>query len=175
MHFSVDQQIAADPGAVCAAFADAALYELLGELPKLGRPEVLDREQEGDVVSLRIRYAFNGELNAAARAAIDPAKLTWVEESTHDLAARTVVFRLVPDHYRDRFSCSGSYRFAPSGAGTVRHAEGDLKVKAMLVGRLVEEAIVSGLREHLDDEVPMVERFIALRGRGPGGQPTAKG
>jgi hypothetical protein len=161
VRFSVDQQIAAEPGAVAAAFADAALYAVLGDLPKLGRPDVLERTQEGDVVALRIRYAFSGELNAAARAAIDPAKLTWVEESTHDLAARTVSFRLVPDHYRDRFSCSGSYRFAPSGAGTLRHAEGDLKVKAMLVGRLVEEAIISGLHEHLADEVPVVERFIA--------------
>ena len=164
MRFTVDQRIGGEPGAVAAAYADPELYARLGDLGRLGRPDVLSREVNGDVVTMRVRYAFTGELNAAARAAIDPAKLTWVEEATHDLAARTVTFRMVPDHYRDRFTCSGSYRFAPDGAGTLRHTEGDLRVKALLVGRLVEDAIVSGLREHLEAEVPVVEAFVADHG-----------
>jgi hypothetical protein len=160
VRFQLDQRFEAPPGPVCDAFASEELYSLLGDLPKLGKPQVLGREQTGDVVELRIRYAFTGELSAAARAAVDPAKLTWVEESTHDLAARTVRFTLVADHYRDRFKCTGSYRFEPAGEGTIRHTDGDLKVKVLLVGRLVEEAIVSGLQEHLEDEVPIVEEFV---------------
>lgn len=160
MRFQLDQRFAASPGPVCDAFASEELYALLGDLPKLGKPQVLSRQQQGDVVELRIRYAFTGELSAAARAAIDPAKLTWVEESTHDLAARTVRFSLIADHYRDRFKCTGSYRFEPAGDGTIRHTDGDLKVKALLVGRLVEEAIISGLQEHLEDEVAIVEEFV---------------
>lgn len=164
MRFRLDQRFAADPGPLAAAFADADLYPLLSGLPKVGRSEVLAREVDGDLVTLRVRYAFTGELSGAARAAIDPAKLTWVEEAVHDLAARTARFRMLPEHYRDRFRCSGSYRFAPAGSGTVRHCEGDLQVKAPLVGRLVEQAIVSGLEEHLDAEVPVVERFVLSRG-----------
>ncbi len=164
MRFTVEQQFAGAPGAVAAAYADPELYARLGDLPKLGRPDVLSRTTDGDVVTMRVRYAFTGELNAAARAAIDPAKLTWVEEATHDLAARTVTFRMVADHYRDRFSCSGSYRFAAVGQGTRRQTEGDLRVKALVVGRLVEDAIVSGLREHLAEEVPVVDAFVAAHG-----------
>jgi hypothetical protein len=164
VRFAVEQQFAADPGAVAAAYTDPELYERLGNLPKLGHPDVLSRTTDGDVVTMRVRYAFTGELNAAARAAIDPAKLTWVEEAIHDLAARMVTFRMVPDHYRDRFICSGSYRFAADGRGTRRHTEGDLRVKALVVGRLVEDAIVSGLREHLAEEVPVVDAFVADHG-----------
>ena len=56
---------------------------------------------------MRIRYRFSGDLSSAATAVLDPEKLTWVEESHHDLAARTVRFELHPDHYADRFSCRG--------------------------------------------------------------------
>ena len=34
-------------------------------------------------------------------------------------------------------------------------------MKALLVGGAVEGAIVSGLKEHLVDEVPVVEAFVS--------------
>jgi hypothetical protein len=160
VHFQIDQHFQTPPGPVCEAFASEELYSHFDDLPKIARPQVLEHTRDGNVVELRIRYAFTGDLSKAARAVLDPAKLTWVEESNHDLAARAVRFVLVADHYRDRFTASGSYRFTPAGDGTLRHAEGDLKVKAMLVGGLVEEAIVSGLRDHLEAQVPIVEEFV---------------
>ncbi len=36
-----------------------------------------------------------------------------------------------------------------------------MKVQALLVAGAVEQAIVSGLREHLADEVRIVEAFVA--------------
>jgi hypothetical protein len=70
------------------------------------------------------------------------------------------MFRMVPDHYRDRFRCSGSYRFEADGTGSRRRCEAELKVRALLVAGAVEQAIVSGLEEHLADEVPVVEAFV---------------
>jgi hypothetical protein len=68
------------------------------------------------------------------------------------------------DHYRDRFRCSGAYRFEPIDETSCRRVGGaELKVKAMLVGSAVESAIVSGLKEHLVDEVPVVEAFLRDR------------
>jgi hypothetical protein len=64
------------------------------------------------------------------------------------------------DHYADRFSCRGGYAFAPGSGGTVRTVEGDLKVRAPLVARSVEGAIVSGLEEQLAGEVPAVVAFL---------------
>ena len=164
MRFAVEQRYAADVDAVARAYADPALYEALDGLPKLTEPQVISHQVEGTEVQLQVRYRFGGELSPAARAVIDPARLTWVEHSTHDLAARHVSFRMVPDHYADRFQCSGSYRFEADGAGACRRrGAGELRVKALLVARAVEGAIVSGLQEHLADEVPVVEAFV--RGR----------
>jgi len=162
MRFQLEQRIAAPVDAVVTAFVDPAFYETLEALPNLGRPELLSREERGPVIRMRVRYRFTGHLSAAVRAAIDPKKLTWVEEADHDLAARHVSFRMIADHYADRFRSSGTYRFAPAGDdATVRNCTGDVEIRMPLVGRRVENAIVSGLREHLGSETDLVERFIA--------------
>lgn len=164
MRFRVEQRFAADVDAVARAYADPALYAALDGLPKLTRPEVVGHEVDGDEVRLRVRYRFGGDLSPAARAVIDPARLTWVEHSTHDLATRRVSFRMVPDHYGDRLRCSGTYAFEADGdGGCRRRGEGEVKVKALLVAGAVEGAIVSGLQEHLRDEVPVVEAFVLSR------------
>lgn len=162
MHFEVTQRIPAAIADVADAFCDPGYYASLAAAPKLGTPEVLGRQVDGALVTMRVRYRFAGDLSSAARAVLDPAKLTWVEESVHDLDGKQVSFVLQPDHYADRFSASGRYRFEADGDhATVRQAEGDVKVRAPLVGSTVERAIVSGLKEHLDAEVALITAFIA--------------
>jgi hypothetical protein len=133
----------------------------LGELPKLGRPELVERREDGDAVHLQVRYRFTGDISSAARRVIDPAKLSWVEHTTHDLARHRVDFRMAPDHYPDRLRSSGHYSFEADGKGARRVTEGELVVRVPLVGGAVERAIVSGLREHLAAEVAVVERYLA--------------
>jgi hypothetical protein len=160
MRFHLDQHIAAPPDAVALAFTDASYYASLDQLPKLGTPQVLDREEQGPVVSMRIRYRFTGEVSSAVRAVIDPGRLSWIETADHDLTTRTVRFRMDADHYGDRFRCTGSYRVEAHGDGTRRACDGELTVKMPIVGRRVESAIVSGLQEHLEAEVPFLERWL---------------
>lgn len=160
MKFAIEQRFAGDIDAIARAYADPALYEAFDGLPKLTRPEVVSHKAHEDTVVLEVRYRFGGDLSPAARAVIDPERLTWVERSTHDLARRHTTFTMIPDHYADRFRCQGSYRFSPVKGGCVRQGEGDLRVRALLVGGAVEGAIVSGLKEHLADEVAVVEAFV---------------
>jgi hypothetical protein len=164
VRFELEQRYASPPDDVAAAFADPALYPLLAELPKMGAPEVVGHRVEGSIVVLEVRYRFVGHLSAAARAVLDPERLTWVERSTHDVERRHVDYELLPDHYQDRFRSSGSYHFDADGPGSVRRARGEVRVKAPLVAGAVERAIVSGLREHLPGEAEVVDRFIAGRG-----------
>lgn len=161
MRFHLHQMFRAPAGDVARAYTDPALYELLGGLPKLGQPEVLERRQDGDVVHLQVRYHYTGNLSPAVKRVVDPDRLSWVEHATHDLARREVDFRLVPDHYRAKLRSSGRYRFEEQGDMTRRLAEGEVAVRVPIVGGSVERAIVSGLREHLSEETGVVERFLA--------------
>ena len=49
----------------------------------------------------------------------------------------------------------------PDSSRSRRTVTGRLKVRAMVVGGAVERAIVSGLSEHLADEVGVVDRYLA--------------
>jgi hypothetical protein len=166
MRFTIEQRFAAPVDDVARAYADPELYTTFVGLGKLSTPELVRHEVDGDVVHLDLRYRFVGDLSPAAHAVIDRDRLSWVEQATHDLANRRTTFTMAPDHYRDRFRCQGSYRFEPLDDGTcARHGEADLRVKALLVAHAVEGAIVSGLKEHLVEEVPVVEAFVG-GGRG---------
>lgn len=162
--FALETTYGAPCEVVAAAYADPALYTAFGSLPRAGQPEVLRHEVQGDTVRIDVRWKFTASLSSAARAVIDPDRLTWVERATHDLVARSVRFDLVADHYRDRFSCSGGYTFEADGTAdaptTHRQSRGDLRIKALLVAGAVEGAIIDGLKEQLRAEVPVVEAFV---------------
>ncbi|HKY67511.1 MAG TPA: DUF2505 family protein [Acidimicrobiales bacterium] len=166
MDFTVIQNFASTPDSVAQAYASAETYGHLVGLPKLATPEVLERRINGDVVRLRVRHRFVGDLSPAVTAVVDPARLSWVESSVHDLQRLTVTWEMLPDHYPDRLRSSGTCSLAVDGSGCVRTVRGRLKVRALVVGGAVERAIVSGLREHLVHEVPIVDRLALETGGG---------
>ena len=161
MRFELTQRFTASATAVDDAYATAALYPTLVGLPKLGRIEVLHAERDGDRARMSIRFAFTGDLPAAVTAVVDPERLTWVQETEHDLATGRTRFRLVPDHYPDRLSAAGQATVSPFADGARRVVSGELKVRAPLVAGKVEQAIVSGLEEYLVAEAPAVDRYLA--------------
>jgi Protein of unknown function (DUF2505) len=160
LRFRLEQLFRAPLAAVARAYTEPAFYERLARLPRLGRPEILERVEDGGVVRLQIRYRFTGELSAAVRKVIDPDRLTWVEHTVHDLARLEVDFRMAPDHYPDKLRSAGRYRFEADGDRTRRVADGDLTVRVPIVGSAVERAIVSGMRDHLNAEIPILEGFV---------------
>ena len=161
MHFRIEQRFDAPLTAVEAAYCSPELLATLASLPKVGGAELLEQRREGDQVFQRVRYRFTGELNSAVTAVIDPAKLSWVEESVLDKATHVTTWRIVPDHYPTRLECSGEFRLSEAESVTIRRTEADIKVRFPLVGGRVERAIVSGLEEHAVAEESAVEAFLA--------------
>jgi Protein of unknown function (DUF2505) len=161
MHFSVEQVIEAAPDGVMAALMDHAYYQALSTLDALGSPVMVDRRQDGDAVVTQVRYDFAGSLSPAVRAALDPAKLTWVQETTMHPDRREATFRIIPDHYADRLECSGSFTLQPAGEGTRQIVEGELVVHFPLVAGAVERAILSGLRDNLSGQATLLAEHVA--------------
>lgn len=165
MKFRIEQHFEAGVDRVQAALGDPAFLAVLASLPKLGGAQLLDQRTEGDVVHQRVRYRFTGELNAAARAVLDPAKLTWVEQSSTDRSTHRTSWVILPDNYADRLAAKGTFELVAEQGATRRVAEGEVKVRMPLVGGKVEGAIVSGLREHAAAEAEALARW--LRGQPP--------
>ena len=133
------------------------LYAALGRAAEARRrPRSLEHEVDGDEVVLRIRYRFSGDLSSAATGGARPgqAHLGRASRTTTSPRAR-VRFALHPDHYARPLLVPRALPVRadpPTTGATIRTAEGDLKVRALLVGRR-SRALVSGLEEHLADEV----------------------
>ena len=162
MRFELNQRYRSSASDVHRAYADPDLYPTLVGLPKLGGIEVLG-SQGTPADRLRVRYQFTGHLPAAVTAVVDPARLSWVQESDHDHESLVTEFRLLPEHYPDRLRCQGSFTVTPAGNGCQRVIAGELKVQALLVAGRVEQAIVSGLAEYLEAEAPAVDHWIDER------------
>ncbi len=160
MDFLVEQRYAAPPDAVVALYASESFYAQLHGLPKISVPEVLSRRAQGNDVELRVRYRFTADLPAAALAVIDPRKLSWVDRTRFDLAARTATTVLEPDHYPDRLRAGAEVVYLPDGDGTLRRLRGSCRVRMPLVGGQVEKALVSGLEEHFADEREVAARLL---------------
>jgi hypothetical protein len=161
--FEFEQRFAHAPDDVERALLDPEFIAGMATLPKLGAPQVLGREQDGSVVTMRVRYAFAGDVSATVRRVIDPARLTWVEESVNDTAVHTATFRILPDYYASLLSCEGTYAVRAAGPGAVRFARGEVRVKVPLVGSKVERVIVSGMQEHAQSEAELVDAWLDHR------------
>ena len=160
MRFQLEQLFSAPLAVVEAAFVDPDLLTALVASPQLGRPEVLERTDDGALVRMQVRYAFVGHLPSAATRVIDPARLTWVEHSELDRVAHVTTFSIAPDHYPDRLTCTGAVALHADGESTRRVIDADLRVRAPLVAGKVERAIVSGMREHAVAEAMAVQAWL---------------
>jgi hypothetical protein len=167
VNFTIEQRAAAAPDSVGDALVDPQFIAATVDLPKVGGAELLDQRRDGTTVHQRIRYHFTGELSRAVTKMIDPSRLSWVEESEHDLAAHRSEHRILPDHYADRLQASYSARLEPDGddSRTRRVVSGMVKVRMPLVGGRVEKAIVSGLEEYATAEAELLGRWLADRNR----------
>ena len=106
MNFRIEQRIPAPLAAVEAALLDRDFVAATADLPKLGAPELLENERDGDRAHQRIRYRFTAPLSGAVTHVVDPAKLTWVDDATYDLASHTSRHRILPDNYADRLQAA---------------------------------------------------------------------
>ena len=158
VRFRVDNLIHLSRETVEEAFVDPAFYDTLGEMPNIKAPDLLEREEDGDQVLLRFRYAFSGDLPPAARRVLDPGRMTWIHEETIFRQEHRSEFEMIPEYYKNKMTCSGGYRLEDMGGDTNQRLEGDLIIRYPLVGRLVELAIVSGLRQNLAQEARLLER-----------------
>lgn len=161
MDFTLRQEIPAPVDAVGQALVDPDFLVRMAELPKLGSADVVGHARSGDVVSLQVRYLFQADLPGAVTRFVDPDKLSWVEDSTCDLAAHRTECVLRPDNYANLLSGSYDAVIEVATSGCVRTVKGSLKVHVPLVGGKAEKAIVNGLEENAEAQTAILTDWLS--------------
>jgi len=162
--FSIGQNVAVTPDAAVAAYGNPGFYENRPPSGDISLVEVVSHEDAGDQARIEVRYKFTGSVSSAVRAVIDPAKISWITRTDIDKTQRRSSFVVLPDYYPDRLDCNGTFTFAEAASGpgaTVVTIAGDLRVHVFLVGRTVEQIIVTGLRNYLEAEISTLPGFTA--------------
>jgi hypothetical protein len=142
-----------------AAYGSPAFYEGRPAREDITVREVVRHEAAADRILLEVRFAFTGSVSPAVRAVVDPGKMSWITRTELLPAEARSSWVVLPDHYPDRLSASGTYRFEEREEGTGStnvEVAGDLKVRVPIVGRSVERVIVSGLQAYIADEVARI-------------------
>jgi hypothetical protein len=156
VRFAFRQAVAVAPARAVAAYGSPAFYEGRPPRDDIEVVEVVRHEAGGSRVLIEVRYAFTGSLSPAVRAVVHPDKMSWITRTEVLAADARTSWVVLPDHYPDRLTAGGEFRFEPGPDGpdtTVVAVDGELKVHVPVVGRSVERVIVSGLKSYLVDEV----------------------
>lgn len=163
MKFAVRQAVAVPPDRAITAYGSPSFYEGRPAHDDIAVREVVRHEEAGDRVLLEVRFAFTGSVSPAVRAVIDPARMSWVTRTEILRAEARSSWVVLPDHYPDRLSARGTYRFERGDDGpasTDVEVEGDLKIRVPIVGRSVERVIVADLRAYIADEVAGIPDWV---------------
>jgi hypothetical protein len=156
VRFSIDQDVDVPPAVAVAAYANPAFYDGRAPRDNISVLEVVSHDDTATPIVIEVRFKFTGSISSAVRAVVDPAKMSWVTRTEVFIDEGRTNWVVLPDHYPDRLSGTGTYRFSEGAKGpgsTVIKVEGDLKVHVPIVGRTVERVIVSGLRSYIAGEV----------------------
>jgi hypothetical protein len=164
VRFAFRQAVAVPPGRAAAAYGSPAFYEDRPARDDIEVVEVVRHEPSGSWVLIEVRYAFKGSLSPAVRRVVHQDKMSWITRTEVLATEARTRWVVLPDHYPDRLTASGEFRFEPGPDGpdtTVIAVDGELKVHVPVVGRSVERVIVSGLQSYLEDEAATIPDWVS--------------
>ncbi|MBV8983063.1 MAG: DUF2505 domain-containing protein [Acidimicrobiia bacterium] len=160
MKFHLEHTFSAPLDAVEAAMVNPEFLEST-RLPDVGPPEVLSRQENGDIVTLRVSYHYTGSLDSLARRVLRSGDVSWVQETKLDRSTHRTTFTVMPKVHADRFQCGGAMQVTQAGeATTQRVIDGELKIKVPLFGNRAEGLILPGLRSRMQREAELLDEWL---------------
>jgi len=159
MKFHLEHTFEAPLDAVEEAMVDPTFLEST-RLPDVGPPKVLSRDEDGDIVTLRVNYHYTGSLDSLARRVLRAGDVAWIQETQLDRRAHRTTFTVVPKVHPDRFECGGVMQLTAAGDTTERVIDGALKIKVPVFGGRAERLIVPGLRDRMNREAELLDEWV---------------
>ncbi|MBU0550828.1 hypothetical protein KKF91_14615 [Myxococcota bacterium] len=118
--------------------------ELAALMPNIARIEVLKREEisEGELKLVNLWTAANTEVPKAARAFVDPKKMSWTDHAHWTTEGWICQWRLEMSFMTDRIQCEGTTTYKEKGDSSCEmHISGNLELnlKGLMPGLLIKK------------------------------------
>lgn len=160
MRFEAEQRFpGVAPQAIAALLVDPE-FEARVELPDLSLPEVVEHRVDGSETILRLRYQYVGELDPIAVRLLGGKKLTWVQELRLDVESGRGTLHFAAEADPKRLHGDAKVTIDGDASRARRRFDGELVVKAPVVGGMAERRIVPGLLRRLDVEAEAVRAHL---------------
>lgn len=160
MDFSAEHRFAADPGRVAAGMTDPAFAPRLAELPDVGASEALGSGRDGPVSWLRVRLAYDGQLDPVAQRVLGGDEVAWIQEYRLDAERLTGTVDITPERHQGLLRCGASLRLHADDGGTRRSMEGRLEVRVPLVGGRAERLLAPAILRRVDLEAELLDSWL---------------
>jgi Protein of unknown function (DUF2505) len=127
----------------------------------------LERTEEGPLVRRRVRYRPRPVIPSVGPKQVPPEWFAFVEQSTYDRKKKEMTFSNVPTSgsISRMLINTGKLRLRPSGSGTERTVEGEIKLQLPFLLKplaMVGERLIHGEGlKILEAEAPVLDRFVA--------------
>lgn len=138
-------------------YFDDEYKEALDREMDLAEHVILEDTPRGDRRLIRARITPRREVPRAVQKVIKSATLGYEEERLYDAQRSQIDWKALHAALGSRFHCQGLFRVDPEGDGCRRVLEGEIRVKILGVGKLIERGIASDVERTYD----VAARFIA--------------
>jgi hypothetical protein len=150
--FGFEQRWTTSVEKVLDLYTSEDFWASLHGLSKFDPPEILEITTRGDTATTRLRYRLDVDLPREAARFIDPDDVSWVQMTTWNLPDATGDVVFLPDQGQALLKAEATTEVVDDGGEVVRRIRGDLRVRIPLLGRRVENAIVEGIGDYLEEE-----------------------
>ena len=135
------------------------------EALKFLKYELIEQKDTGDTVTRRVKAEpKTANLPAPLKKVIGDS-LGYTEEGSFDRKKKVYSFRSIPAAFPEKVKIHGTMRCEPLGEKKVtRVTEIDIDVKIFMVGGMVEERIVSDMKDSYAKAAAFTNRYVKEKG-----------
>jgi hypothetical protein len=154
--FGFEQRWTTSVEEVVDLYTSEDFWTSLHDLSKFDPPEVLEVTSKAGSAVTRLRFRLDVELPKEASRFIDPGDVSWVQVTTWDLPRSRAEVVFLPDQGQALMKASATTEVVSEHGDVVRRVHGELRVRIPLLGHRVENVIVEGIGDYLEEEAGAV-------------------
>jgi hypothetical protein len=136
-------------------------FEDVSKQEALKKQEILDRKEDGTVITTKRAFSFSDKIPEAVRSMVPAGFLNMTETARFDTATKINRFEVMQEQNPDRLRISGVTKYiGETDKSSRREYEITVKVNMALIGGLLENQIASSFRKGIERDFEVIKALL---------------